>query len=266
MDKSTEPGSSPNSKKSGSIHSNYGTVEPGHIESLDGDHDGTDNKSKGGLHRGLSARQVQMIAIAGTIGTGLFLGTGRSLARGGPASVLICYCIVGFVVYVTLLLLGEMATQYPVAGSFNAYATRFFSPSYGFALSWNYWFNDAVSVASDLTAAQLLLQYWTPWHPWVISLLFWVFLVGINAAHVRAYGELGASFWAAFSSYDLTLKYRVLALFFESCNHYRVYHCGNSCQRWSQSRTSVYWREQLADTRRTVRGWLWRICQCVCDG
>jgi len=70
----------------------------------------------GGLHRGLSARQVQMIAIAGTIGTGLFLGTGRSLAQGGPASMLICYGIVGFVVYVTLLLLGEMATQYPVAG------------------------------------------------------------------------------------------------------------------------------------------------------
>ena len=69
-----------------------------------------------GLHRGLSARQVQMIAVAGTIGTGLFLGTGRSLAQGGPASMLICYAIVGFIVYVTLLLLGEMATQYPVAG------------------------------------------------------------------------------------------------------------------------------------------------------
>ncbi|CCL99850.1 uncharacterized protein FIBRA_01874 [Fibroporia radiculosa] len=145
----------------------------------------------GGLRRGLSARQVSMIAIAGTIGTGLFLGTGRSLAQGGPASMLICYGIVGIIVYITLLLLGEMATQYPVAGSFNAYATRFFSPAYGFALSWNYWFNDAVSVASDLTAAQLVLQFWTTWHPWVISLTFWVFLVGINATHVGAYGELG---------------------------------------------------------------------------
>ena len=71
------------------------------------------------LHRGLSARQVQMIAVAGTIGTGLFLGTGRSLAQGGPASMLICYAIVGFIVYLTLLLLGEMATQYPVAGEFR---------------------------------------------------------------------------------------------------------------------------------------------------
>lgn len=72
------------------------------------------------LHRGLSARQVSMIAIAGTIGTGLFLGTGRSLASGGPASMLICYAIVGFIVWITLLLLGEMATQYPVAGESDA--------------------------------------------------------------------------------------------------------------------------------------------------
>ncbi|KAJ3843535.1 amino acid permease-domain-containing protein [Lentinula raphanica] len=144
----------------------------------------------GKLHRGLSARQVQMIAIAGTIGTGLFLGTGKSLAEGGPASILICYAIIGFIVYVTLLLLGEMATQYPVAGSFNAYTVRFFSPSYGFALSWNYWFNDAVSVASDLTAAQLVLQFWTVQHAWIVSLVFWLFLVSINAVHVRAYGEL----------------------------------------------------------------------------
>ena len=174
------------------LHSNYGSTN---VTARDQDEPGNNltDTPMNKLDRGLSARQVQMIAIAGTIGTGLFLGTGRSLAQGGPASILICYCIVGFVVYIALLLLGEMATQYPVAGSFNAYTTRFFSPSYGFALSWNYWFNDAVSVASDLTAAQLLLQYWTPWHSWVISLIFWVFLVCINAVHVRAYGELGVS-------------------------------------------------------------------------
>ncbi|KDQ17035.1 hypothetical protein BOTBODRAFT_620064 [Botryobasidium botryosum FD-172 SS1] len=108
-----------------------------------------------------------MIAIAGTIGTGLFLGTGRSLARGGPASILICYAIIGFIVYITLLLLGEMSTQYPVAG-----------------------FNDAVSVASDLTAAQIILGFWTEWHPWVISLIFLFFLLGVNMIHVRVYGEL----------------------------------------------------------------------------
>lgn len=90
-------------------------------------------------------------------------------------------------------------------GSFNAYATRFFSPSYGFALSWNYWFNDAVSVASDLTAAQLVLQFWTDWNPWVISLLFWVFLVAVNATHVSAYGELGECLYYSQSKRALIL-------------------------------------------------------------
>lgn len=95
----------------------YGSVRSeSRIESVSGPLPAPLHQRNTGLHRGLSARQVQMIAIAGTIGTGLFLGTGRSLAQGGPASMLICYGIVGFIVYVTLLLLGEMATQYPVAG------------------------------------------------------------------------------------------------------------------------------------------------------
>ncbi|KAF5322764.1 hypothetical protein D9619_001731 [Psilocybe cf. subviscida] len=180
MSSTPEPGSSQ--------HANYGSSStPAGQGSLDND---IQSPRQSKLHRGLSARQVQMIAVAGTIGTGLFLGTGRSLAQGGPASMLICYSIVGFIVYVTLLLLGEMATQYPVAGSFNAYTTRFFSPSYGFALAWNYWFNDAVSVASDLTAAQLVLQFWNVEHAWIVSVVFWVFLVSVNALHVGSYGEL----------------------------------------------------------------------------
>ncbi|KAJ7188561.1 amino acid permease-domain-containing protein [Mycena filopes] len=159
---------------------------------------------RAGLQRGLSARQVQMIAIAGTI------GTGKSLAQGGPASMLICYALVGFIVYVTLLLLGEMATQYPIAGSFNAYTARFFSPSYAFALSWNYWFNDAVSVASDLTAAQLVLQFWTPSNTWVVSLVFWLFLVGVNATHVKAYGEL--EYWLSFLKVATVIIFIVLGI------------------------------------------------------
>ena len=102
-------------------HSQYGTmpvVPPSTTEANDseGPRSTLPINHNASLRRGLSARQVQMIAIAGTIGTGLFLGTGRSLAQGGPSSMLLCYSIVGFVVYVTLLLLGEMATQYPVAG------------------------------------------------------------------------------------------------------------------------------------------------------
>ena len=68
------------------------------------------------LARKLSARQVQMIAIGGTIGTGLFLGTGKSLATGGPASMLVGYAIVGVIVFITMLSLGEMAAFVPIAG------------------------------------------------------------------------------------------------------------------------------------------------------
>jgi amino acid permease len=107
---------------SASPATSYGTIKPTRkapsLQSLPDDDEAflAEPDGPGALHRGLSSRQVQMIAIGGTIGTGLFLGTGRSLAQGGPASMLICYSIVGFIVYVTLILLGEMATQYPIAG------------------------------------------------------------------------------------------------------------------------------------------------------
>lgn len=107
------------------------------------------------LKRALTARQVQMIAIGGTIGTGLFLGTGKSLATGGPASMLICYIIIGVIVFLTMLALGEMASFIPVAGSFCTFAGRFVDDAFGFALTWNYWFNDAVSTAADLVALQV---------------------------------------------------------------------------------------------------------------
>ncbi|KAI4130898.1 MAG: hypothetical protein LQ338_001495 [Usnochroma carphineum] len=143
------------------------------------------------LARKLSARQVQMIAIGGTIGTGLFLGTGKSLATGGPASMLIGYAIVGGIVFITMLSLGEMAAFVPIAGSFCTFAGRFVDDAFGFALTWNYWFNDAVSMASDLVALQLILQYWTTNFPgWALSLIFWVFLIVANIVTVRIYGEL----------------------------------------------------------------------------
>ncbi|EME45562.1 hypothetical protein DOTSEDRAFT_128651 [Dothistroma septosporum NZE10] len=145
------------------------------------------------LARKLSARQVQMIAIGGTIGTGLFLGTGTSLAKGGPASMMIAYAIVGAIVFVTMLSLGEMAAFIPVAGSFCTFAGRFVDDAFGFALTWNYWFNDAVSTAADLVALQLLLQYWTTsdnFPGWALSLIFLFILLALNIVSVRAYGEM----------------------------------------------------------------------------
>lgn len=189
-----------------SDHQNYGTLATGGsngTKSLSKLQDTESSREEDGslhsqlddehtrLRRELSARQVSMIAIGGAIGTGLFLGTGRSLAAAGPGTMIICYSITGFIVYITLLLLGEMATQYPVAGSFTSYATRFVDDAFGFALTWNYWFNDAVSVASDLTAAQLVVGFWDSKIPgWALSLLILFFLLGANAIHVKVYGEL----------------------------------------------------------------------------
>jgi AAT family amino acid transporter len=143
------------------------------------------------LRRSLSPRQVQMIAIGGTIGTGLFLGTGKALATGGPASLLLCYTIVGAIVFITMMSLGEMAAFVPVAGSFCTFAGRYVDDAFGFALTWNYWFNDAVSTAADLVALQLILQYWTDTFPWyALGLIVWVLIVLANIINVRAYGEL----------------------------------------------------------------------------
>lgn len=143
------------------------------------------------LARKLTARQVQMIAIGGTIGTGLFLGTGKSLATGGPASMLIAYFIVGGIVMLTMLALGEMAAFVPIAGSFCTFAGRYVDDSLGFALTWNYWFNDATSTAADLVALQLVFSYWDTNLPgWGLSLIFWVLLILANIITVKAYGEV----------------------------------------------------------------------------
>lgn len=143
------------------------------------------------LARKLTARQVQMIAIGGTIGTGLFLGTGKSLATGGPAFMLIAYFIVGGIVMLTMLALGEMAAFVPIAGSFCTFAGRYVDDSLGFALTWNYWWNDATSTAADLVALQLVWAYWDTNLPgWGLSLIFWVLLILANIITVKAYGEV----------------------------------------------------------------------------
>ena len=108
--------------------------------------------------------------------------------------MLIAYIVVGVIVFLTMLSLGEMAAFMPIAGSFCTFAGRFVDDAFGFALTWNYWFNDAVSTASDLVALQLVLAYWTTsshFPGWALSLIFWVVLIGANIATVRLYGEVG---------------------------------------------------------------------------
>ncbi|KAF9310852.1 hypothetical protein BG003_008033 [Podila horticola] len=148
------------------------------------------------LKRGLKARHLSMISIAGTIGTGLFLASGSSIAQAGPLGALIAYIMIGSMVFFMMTSLGEMATLIPTAGSFNTYAARFVDPALGFALGVNYFLNWAVTVAVEIAAAAMILQFWVSPNvlpSWVWSVLFLLFMVFVNFLSVRAYGE--AEYW-----------------------------------------------------------------------
>jgi amino acid transporter len=97
---------------------------------------GLETSPETSLQRGLQARHITMIAIGGAVGTGLVIGTGKALAQTGPGSVLISYTIVGFIVFLVMAALGEMAAWLPISAGFTGYAARFCDPSLGFALGW----------------------------------------------------------------------------------------------------------------------------------
>ncbi|KAF7985764.1 hypothetical protein HWV62_369 [Athelia sp. TMB] len=151
----------------------------------------------GAVQRRLKARHISMIAIGGTIGTGLFVGSGAALAVGGPVGLLLGYSIMGTVVYSMMVALGEMATFFPVSGSFTHYATRWLDPALGFALGYNYWYSYAITLPTEITAAAIVISYWdstTNPGAWIAIFLFVIVL--INFAGVRYYGE--AEFWFSF--------------------------------------------------------------------
>ncbi|KAL4930718.1 amino acid permease GAP1 [Aspergillus undulatus] len=142
------------------------------------------------LQRSLRGRHLQMIAIGGSIGTGLFVGSGRVLATGGPASLLIAYALTGSMLYCTVQALGEMAVIFPVAGSFAHYSTRFIDPAWGFAMGWNYALQWLVILPLEIVAASITVGYWESnisSAVWVT--LFWVAIVAINLFGVKGYGE-----------------------------------------------------------------------------
>ncbi len=149
-----------------------------------------------GLRRTLSARHLSMIAVGGSIGTGLFVASGNTIAQAGPGGALLGYALIGLMVYFLMTSLGELAAAMPVAGSFSTYGARYVEPGFGFALGWNYWYNWAVTVAVDLVAAQLVMAYWFPDVPGVYwSALFLAITFGLNALSARGFGE--AEFWFA---------------------------------------------------------------------
>ncbi|KAJ9316338.1 hypothetical protein DTO271D3_3351 [Paecilomyces variotii] len=146
------------------------------------------------LKRKLKSRHLQMIAIGGTIGTGLFIGSGTAIANSGPAGALIAYIFVGSIVYSVMTSLGEMATYIPIPGAFTSYATRLIDPSLGFAMGWIYWFSWAITFALELTATGLIIQYWDrELSIGIFIAIFWVFITLFNFLPVNFYGEL--EFW-----------------------------------------------------------------------
>lgn len=143
------------------------------------------------LQRSLKGRHLQMIAIGGSIGTGLFVGSGSALATGGPASLLIAFSLIGVMLYCTVHALGEMAVAFPVAGSFSAYSTRFLDPAWGFAMGWNYAMQWLVVLPLEIVAATITLTYWTndSINNNAFVAIFLVLIIAINMFGVKGYGE-----------------------------------------------------------------------------
>lgn len=148
------------------------------------------------VQRQLKQRHVSMIALGGTIGTGLFIGTSVPLSNAGPVGSLISYMFMATIVYSIANSIGEMATYIPITGSFTVFCSRFVSPALGASIGWLYWFSWAITFAIELSIIGQVIAFWTtavPTAAW-IGIFFVVFTL-INFTPVKYYGEI--EFWAA---------------------------------------------------------------------
>ena len=146
-----------------------------------------------GYQRGLGGRQIQMIAIGGAIGTGLFLGAGTAISKAGP-SLILGYAIAGVVIFFIMRALGELLMYRPVSGSFAEYAREFLGPFFGFVTGWTYWALWVVTGMAETTAGAIYIKYWWPNIPqWTSALLFLAVLYLANLISVKMFGEI--EFW-----------------------------------------------------------------------
>ena len=145
------------------------------------------------LKRGLTNRHIQLIALGGAIGTGLFLGIGPAAVLAGP-SVIFGYAIAGIIAFFIMRQLGEMVVNEPVSGSFSHFAYKYWGPFAGFASGWNYWILYILVSMSELTAIGIYVQFWWPEIPlWASSLFFFLVINALNLGSVKMFGE--AEFW-----------------------------------------------------------------------
>ncbi|WP_395296024.1 amino acid permease [Kitasatospora hibisci] len=156
-------------------------------------HTGPAAQDEEGYQRGLGSRQIQMIAIGGAIGTGLFLGAGTAISKSGP-SLILSYAVAGVVIFAIMRALGELLTYRPVSGSFAEYAREFLGPFAGYVTGWTYWLFWVVTGMAETTAAAVYVKFWAPGIPqWVSALTFLVVLYAANLISVKLFGEI--EFW-----------------------------------------------------------------------
>lgn len=143
------------------------------------------------VQRRLGQRHAQMLAIAGTIGTGLLLGSGHAIQQAGSLSTLIAYAHVGTVAYATLCAVGEMTSFAPVSGTFPHFCSRFVDPALGFAVGWNYFYTNLLTVPSEITAAQIVLTFWddSPGRHVLYTAILVAVTIFVNLVAVRYFGE-----------------------------------------------------------------------------
>ncbi|MCS3607931.1 aromatic amino acid transporter AroP [Erwinia rhapontici] len=147
------------------------------------------------LQRGLKNRHIQLIALGGAVGTGLFLGSASVIKSAGPA-VILGYAIAGFIAFLIMRQLGEMVVEEPVAGSFSHFAHKYWGAFAGLASGWNNWMLYVLVAMAELTAVGKYIQFWYPDIPtWMTAAVFFVIINAINLTNVKVFGEL--EFWFA---------------------------------------------------------------------
>ncbi|KAF5006659.1 hypothetical protein FDECE_6993 [Fusarium decemcellulare] len=163
------------------------------------------------LDRRMKSRHLQMIAIGGSIGAGFFVGSGKALYTGGPASVTIDFLIIGIMIFNVVFALGELAVMFPVSGGFYIYSSRFIDPSWGFAMGWNYVAQWAVVLPLELTVCSVCIKYWNEdLSPGIFITIFLVAIVFINVFGAIGYAE--EEFWSSCLKMGAIIVFMIIAL------------------------------------------------------
>jgi L-asparagine transporter-like permease len=169
------------------------------------------NQSSPQLKRGLKNRHIQLIAMGGAVGTGLFLGSAQVIQSAGP-SIILGYAIVGLIAFLIMRQMGEMIVEEPVAGSFSYFSQKYWGRFPGFLSGWNYWVVYILVAMTELTAIAKYIHYWSPHIPaWVSTLFFFIVVTGFNLGNVKFYGE--SEFWLAIIKVTAVISMIVFGLY-----------------------------------------------------